>query len=134
MLKLATIGALVAATSAGVIAPSPSLLAPAGVGCEGATNLTLEVDAGGHPYMSGFGKMICNQVGPGKVTAVLHKNGEEVARRSIETLETSAIAAVTVPCLNGSDDVRWLLVVQYSDEWIGMWMEHRSVGNKCGSG
>jgi hypothetical protein len=132
MLTLASIAALVVATSAGAIAPSPSLLGPAGVGCVGDTNLTFEVDPNGGPYMSGSGKMNCNQVGPSKVITVLHKNGDEVARKDVETLDTSSIAAVTVPCSDGPNEVSWLLVVQYSDEWMGMWMQHRAVSNRCG--
>jgi hypothetical protein len=132
MLTLASIAALVVAASAGVIAPSPTLLAPGGVGCEGTTELTLEREDGGGTYMSGFGKMICTQVGPGKVTAVLHKNGAEVAKKSVETIDTNAIAAVVVPCSDGPTETTWLLVVQYSDEWMGMWMHHRVVRNRCG--
>jgi hypothetical protein len=132
MLTLASIAALVVATSAGVIAPSPSLLAPAGVGCEGTTELTLEREDGGGTYMSGSGKMICTQMGPGKVTAVLHKNGAEVAKKSVETIDTNAIAAVVVPCSDGPAETTWVLVVQYSDDWMGMWMHHRIVRNRCG--
>jgi hypothetical protein len=132
MLTLASIAALVVATSAGVAPPAPGLLAPGGVGCEGTTELTIEREDGGGSYMSGFGKMICTQVGPGKVTAVLHKNGAEVAKKSVETLDTNAIAAVMVPCSDGPAEVTWLLVAQYSDEWMGMWMHHRVVRNKCG--
>jgi hypothetical protein len=132
MLMLASFAALVVAASAGVIVPSPVLLAPGGVGCEGTTELTLEREDGGGTYMSGFGKMICTQVGPGKVTAVLHKNGAEVTRKSVETLDTNAIAAVVVPCVDGPSETTWVLIAQYSDEWMGMWMHHRIVHNRCG--
>jgi hypothetical protein len=132
MLTLVSIVALIVATSPSAIVSPSSLLAPGGVGCEGDTHLTLEIDPDGRPYMSGFGKMICTQVGPGEVTAVLHKNGEEVARKKVETLDTNAIAAVTVPCSNGPEEVSWLLAAQYSDDWIGMSIQHRFVDNQCG--
>lgn len=82
--------------------------------------------------MSGSGKMICADQGPGTVTGVLYKNGTEMARKTIDTLETSAIAAVAVPCSNGPEEVTWIMVAQYLDDRIGMTIQHRIVENNCG--
>jgi ABC-type phosphate/phosphonate transport system substrate-binding protein len=132
MLALASITALVLATSSFAITSPSEILTPSGVGCEGTADLTLETDPSGHPYMSGSGKMICGQPGPGSVTVVLYKNGAEAARKTIETLETSAIAAVAAPCVNGRDEVSWVMIAQYLDDYIGMTVQHRFAKNTCG--
>jgi hypothetical protein len=131
MFPLASIAAFVVAVSSGSVTLSAEDSVPRGVGCDVVTDLALRSDHG-IAYMSGSGKMTCMQTGVSSATAVLHKNGEEVARRKIDTLDTNALAAVTVPCTNGSADVRWLLVVQYSDELVGMTIQHRFADNRCG--
>jgi hypothetical protein len=95
-----------------------------GVGCQPDTHMTREVGPDGKPYMSAFGKAICNQVGPGEVTAVLYRNNKEVTRKTVESLNTSYISSVTTPCVDGPTTANWAFIAEYSDDYIGQTVQH----------
>lgn len=98
-------------------------IAPRGIGCSPETRIEIQREPDGRPVMSGFGRAVCDQIGPGRVTTVLYKNSEEVGRRTIDTVETNMTAALSIPCAPGVAD--WLLVVQYTDDLVGMTIQHK---------
>lgn len=98
-----------------------------GVACTPETHVSREVGQDGRPYISASGKALCEQVGPGSVTVVLILGSRELARKTVESNETSSIAAVSVPCVDGPATGTWLVVAQYNDEYIGQTIQHNTL-------